>query len=141
MAKDARDGNDANAHLRAVPLFSDFTRDDFDHVLSIATELQVSAGQVLMEEGALGHEMVIVLEGSLEVLRDGVHVADVAVGGFAGEMALLRHRRRNSTVVAKEDSTVLQIDGRGLDELLHAVPLLAVKMLPVVANRVAPDDD
>jgi CRP/FNR family cyclic AMP-dependent transcriptional regulator len=128
---------DSDEHLRKVPLFTDFSRDDFEHIHSVATELQVAAGQVLMSEGETGHEMVVVLDGALEVRRDGVHVADIGPGGFVGEMALLLHRQRNSTVVASADSTVLQIDGRGFDALLESVPQLAVKMLPVVAARVA----
>jgi CRP-like cAMP-binding protein len=130
---------DANAHLKKIPLFSDFTRDDFDYIHSVSTELQVPSGQLLMEQDSLGNEMVVVLAGSLEVRRDGVHVADIGVGGFAGEMSLLSRHPRNSDVVAKEDSTLLLVDGRSFQELLEAVPQLAVKMLPIVANRVNPD--
>ncbi|MCU1361402.1 MAG: hypothetical protein JWN99_2691 [Ilumatobacteraceae bacterium] len=133
---------DTDKHLKQVPLFAGFGRDDFDHIRSVSTELQVKAGQVLMEEGDLGHEMVVLLDGALEVRRNGAHIADIAPGGFVGEMALLSNRRRNSTVVAKADSTVLQIDGRSFDVLLEEVPQLAVKMLPIVVGRVtdAADD-
>jgi signal transduction histidine kinase len=79
------------------------------------------------------------LDGTLEVTRNGAHVADIGPGGFAGEMALLTDRHRNSRVVAKTDATLLHIDGRGFTHLLDDVPHLAVKLLPIVAARVAED--
>jgi CRP-like cAMP-binding protein len=128
-------------HLKDIPLFSGFTNKDLEHVDRISTELDVPAGQVLMEEGTIGHEMVVVLDGTLEVTRHGHHVADIGRGGFAGELALLCHRPRNSRVVAKTDTTVLHLDGRGFSLLLEEVPQLAVKMLPIVAARVAPAEN
>jgi CRP-like cAMP-binding protein len=127
-------------HLRKVPLFADFDRRDFDHMEPITTELALPAGHVILSKGATAHDMVIVLEGTLEVSRDGQHIADVGAGGFAGELALLTGERRNSDVVAKTDVVVLHIDGRSFEELLQRVPQLAVKMLPVVARRVTMTD-
>jgi CRP/FNR family transcriptional regulator, cyclic AMP receptor protein len=128
-------------HLLQIPLFSGFSRKDLQHVHQISTEIQLPAGQELMQEGSIGHEMVVVLEGNLEVTCRGEHVADIGPGGFAGELALLSHRRRNSTVTATVPTTVLHIDGRGFMALLEDVPQLAVKMLPIVAARLAPVDD
>lgn len=125
--------------LLAIPLFSKFNKHELEHVHGISTELRVKAGQVLMTEGNVGHEMVVVLEGELEVRRGGEHVADIGPGGFAGEMALLAHRPRNSSVVAKTDGVILHIDGRGFAALLDDVPQLAVRMLPIVATRAADD--
>lgn len=124
--------------LLQVPLFQGFTKHDLEHIHSVSTTLRVKQGDVLMEEGSTGHEMVVVIEGALEVTHKGQHVADILKGGFAGELALLCHRPRNSKVVAKTDGTILHIDGRGFMALLEDVPHLAVKMLPIVAARVNP---
>ncbi len=126
-------------HLLAVPLFSKFSKHDLDHVHNVSTELDIPAGKALMEEGQIGHEMFVVLGGTLEVTRHGEHVADIGPGGFAGELALLAHRRRNSSVVAKTDCHVLHIDGRGFMALLEDVPHLAVRMLPIIAARASED--
>ncbi len=125
-------------HLLQIPLFSGFSRKDLEHVHRISTEIEVPAGQVLMQEGSNGHEMVVVLEGTLEVTQQGEHVADIGPGGFAGELALLSHRLRSSTVTARTASKLLHLDGRGFDALLEDVPQLAVKMLPIIAARIAP---
>lgn len=131
MAKDTY-----HDYLRRVPLFAELDDDELDHVGQAATDLNMPAGQVVMRQGSLAHEMVIVVKGTLEVTRDGEHVADVGPGGFAGEMALLTRAERNSTVTTKTDVELLHIDGRSFTALLEDVPEIAVKMLPIVAARV-----
>ncbi len=107
-------------HLKSIPLFSDLNDDELDAVAAITTELDVKHGST----------------GSLEVTRGGEHVANIGPGGFAGEMALLTHARRDATVTATTDTTVLHLDGRSFGGMLEQAPMVAVKMLPVVAARV-----
>ena len=121
--------------LHQIPLFSGLSAKELEHIHRIATTLTVKAGEVLMEEGAVSHEMVVVMSGSLEVTRHGEHIADIGPGGFAGEIGLLCHQPRNSRVTVKATGEVLHIDGRGFTALLEDVPQLAVKMLPIVAAR------
>ncbi|MED5327929.1 MAG: cyclic nucleotide-binding domain-containing protein, partial [Actinomycetota bacterium] len=99
-------------HLVTVPLFADLDESELDSVAAITTELNFSAGTALMNEGAGAHEMVVVVDGTLEVTRAGEHVADIGPGGFAGEMAVLTHARRDATVTAKSDIKALHLDGR-----------------------------
>ncbi len=126
--------------LSKIPLFAGLSAKELEHIHQIATTLSVKAGEVLMEEGAVSHEMVIVLSGDLEVVRGGQHIADIGRGGFAGEIGLLCHRPRNSRVTVKTAGEVLHIDGRGFSALLEDVPQLAVKMLPIVAERASHAD-
>ncbi len=133
--------NEYHTHLREVPLFAELDHDELDAVGRTATELQLEPGKILMKEGEVAHDMVVVLEGTLEVTRDGEHIADIGPGGFAGEMALLTRTTRNSTVRAKTPISVLHIDGRSFSSLLEDVPQIAVKMLPVVAGRVTANSD
>jgi CRP-like cAMP-binding protein len=133
--------NSYHDHLRQVPLFAGLNDHELDEVGGAATELRFEAGRVLMKEGDPAHEMVVVLEGTIEVTRDGEHVADIGPGSFAGEMALLTRSHRNSTVRAKTDIVVLHLDGRSFAAVLEDVPGIALKMLPVVAARVTANSD
>ena len=128
-------------HLRQVPLFASLDAKELDAVGLTATELEYPAGRVLMREGERAHEMYVLVHGTVDVTKDGAHVADVSDGGFVGEMALLAHSPRNSTVTAKTDIVVLHIDGREFSTLLTRVPTIAAKMLPVVAGRVVANSD
>ncbi|HEY2332704.1 MAG TPA: cyclic nucleotide-binding domain-containing protein [Acidimicrobiales bacterium] len=123
-------------HLRSVALFADLPKHELEVVDKAATELNVRAGDVLIREGTVAHEMVVVVSGELEVTRNGEHVADLGPGDFAGEMALLTHAPRHATVTAKTDATLLHIDGRQFSIVLDEAPQIAVKMLPILAGRV-----
>ncbi len=125
-----------NDHLKKVPLFADLDDKELDVVARCATQLDYPAGKVLMTEGGSAHEMFVVIEGEVEVTREGEHIADLGPGAFAGEMALLTHTHRNSTVTTKTTASVLHLDGRGFAGILRDVPSIAAKMLPVIASRV-----
>lgn len=133
--------NRYHEHLKSIPLFAGLDRHELDVIASAAVEFRLPAGRVLMSQGAVAHEMFVVMDGTLEVIRDGEHVADIGAGGFAGEMALLTHAHRHASVVAKTDVTVLDIDGRSFSVVLEEAPQIAVKMLPIVAGRVIENSD
>lgn len=123
-------------YLRQIPLFADLDGSELEVVGRAATELSIPAGEVLVRQGDLAHEMYVVLDGNLEVTRDGEHVADIGNGGFAGEMALLTKCRRDATVTTTVPTRVLHIEGRSFSNVLRDAPHLAVNMLPIVAARV-----
>ncbi len=122
-------------HLTGIPLFAGLDEDELDQVAMAATQLDYPPGKVLLREGELAHEMFVVVEGTLEVTRDGEFIADIGPGGFAGEMALLAHSHRNSTVATKTACSVLHLDGRQFSTLIEATPTIAAKLLPVIAKR------
>jgi CRP-like cAMP-binding protein len=127
--------NTYHEYLKAIPLFADLDAHDLDVVGRAVTELRFKAGEPLIREGTLAKEMFVVIDGTVEVTRDGEHVADIGPGGFAGELALLTHAPRNASVSAKTDIRVLHIEGRSFDVVLEEAPQIAVKMLPVIAAR------
>ena len=123
-------------YLRAVPLFADVDDHDLDVIGSAVTELSFEPGEVLIRAGSIAREMLIVLDGELSVLLGDTEIATIDAGGFAGEMGLLAHRPRNATVAAKTATRVLHIDSRSFENVLDEAPQIAVKMLPIVAQRV-----
>jgi CRP-like cAMP-binding protein len=128
--------NEYHRYLQAVPLFADCDHHDLDVIGSAVTELAFDEGEVLMRAGSSAREMVIVLEGELSVQLGDTEIATIGAGGFAGEMGLLTHSRRNATVAAKTPTRVLHMDSRSFDNVLDEAPQIAVKMLPIIASRV-----
>lgn len=125
------------SHLRSLPLFSDLDDHEIDAIGRAATDLNIAAGTVVMREGALAHEMLVVRDGTLEVTIDGRHLGTIGPGEMAGEMALLTRTHRIATVTAVTDVKAIHIDGREFERVLGEAPHIAVKMLPILAERAA----
>ena len=122
-------------HLTAVPLFADLDSKELDAVGALVTQIDAKDGEVLMTEGGYASEMYIVVHGTLIVTADGEQVAVLTDGDFVGELALLTHTHRNATVTAQGRAELLHIDRPSFASLLAEVPQIAVKMLPIIAQR------
>lgn len=132
--------NALSTRLRSVPLFADLSRGELQQLGRVTTELQLAPGEVIIRQGDVARDMFVVADGTLEVTRDGAHVALVDAGGFVGETGLLTGDRRNATVTAVSDAVVFHIDGRALDHVLDQAPRIGVKMLRAVSRRHATRD-
>jgi CRP-like cAMP-binding protein len=128
-------------HLAKVPLFEGLSKKQLRLISQLATELEEPAGTVLIKEGKAGHEFIIVIDGEIEVSQDGRIVAERGPGTYVGEIALLDHRPRTATVVAKTPVTLEVIGQREFAGLLAEVPELSQQLLASVARRLADLDE
>jgi CRP-like cAMP-binding protein len=120
--------------LNRTPLFSSLGRNAFVALLSEVELRFVNAGQVIVEEGAPGASMFVVVEGQVDVVRsrapdgrtlvgsDRSLVAQLGQGAFFGEMALFANSLRLATVLAVTDVLLLEIDRDALDSVAAAHP-------------------
>lgn len=76
----------------------------------------VSKGNLLMEQGAAGDEMFLVLDGTFAVEVDGLPVAQVGPGAIVGERAVVEKGSRTATVRAITPCTVVRVPRRYADE-------------------------
>ena len=74
----------------------------------------LAPGATLFEQGDAGASVALLLDGVVEVLRDGVRLADIGPGAVLGERALLEGAR-TSTVRAVTPVTVALLHGSSLD--------------------------
>ncbi len=77
------------------------------------------------------------LEGEIEVRQGDRVVAERGAGSYIGEIALLDHRPRTATVVAKTPVSIEVIGQREFAGLLAEVPELSQQLLATVARRLS----
>ena len=123
--------------VRKVPMFAELDDDEMTWVADLATEFEVPAGFVLIERGQPGSGMFIITDGTVTVeLPQGP--VELGPGEFVGELPLLAD---GITRVARVRATTpvkgLAISRMALSELLLREPRVAVRMLPVLARRLA----
>ena len=82
----------------------------------------VKKGKALVEQGAAGDELYLLLDGVLQVVVDGEPIAEVGPGAILGERAVLEGGTRTATLHALTKCRVAvaradQLDRTALEEL------------------------
>jgi len=121
--------------LRKVPLFASCTDAELGEIALAADELALPAGAELTKQGAVGREFVIVMDGDVEVHRDGEKVDAASGHNFYGEMALLHGEPRNATVMTASSVRALVLTHAAFHRLLESSPELAAKIERTAAER------
>jgi CRP-like cAMP-binding protein len=124
-------------HLAQVPLFVGLSKKQLRLISQLATVREVPAGTVLIEQGEVGHEFIVVVQGEIEVSQGGRVVGEHGPGSWVGEIALLEQRPRNATVIAKTRVKLEVINQREFAGLLEEMPELAQQVRAVAAERLA----
>jgi CRP-like cAMP-binding protein len=124
--------------LRELDLFSEVSRSELDFVARQLTMLTVPAGKVLVREGELGSEFMIIFEGEAEVSQGGTTIARIGRGDLVGEMALLQANgrgRRNATVTTLTDAVIYVGSPAEFRRIIDFVPSVAEKVQRTAAER------
>src|SRR5690242_1736015 len=108
--------------LKHVPLFSQCNKKQLAEIASLADLVDVPASTLLIREGAVGREFMVIVEGAVEVRRRGRKVTELGPGDFIGEIALISKAPRNATVITAKDSLLLAVTDRQFWGLLERAP-------------------
>lgn len=93
------------------------------------------AGATIIEEGAEGHLMYVVVEGEVSVSIKNKILAVAGEGEIVGEMALISSDLRSATVTAKTDCRLAPIDQASFESMLRHVPDFSMHVMNVLASR------
>lgn len=115
--------------LRDIDLFREFTMAELVNVYNVLTLTYVESGQTAIREGERSDQLFVIVEGSVEVSREGIYIATLGVGAHFGEMALLNQRPRSATVSALERTRLLRLDRTSFHTLMSREPTIASKFL------------
>src|SRR6476659_7773461 len=123
--------------LRRVPLFAELGDDELTHVAEAVSEVEVPAGQLLVQPGTAGSGMFFIAEGTavVETKRDEI---ELGPGQFFGELALISEdATRTARVRAKTDLRCLALDRASVRELVSEHPEVAASLLEIALGRLA----
>ncbi|HVX21983.1 MAG TPA: cyclic nucleotide-binding domain-containing protein [Acidimicrobiales bacterium] len=135
MATSAKD-----LDLSQIWLFSTVSSRDLKTIRRATEEVTVPPGRVLCEEGTIGREFFIIVDGKASVRRNGRKLATLGPGQYFGELALLDRRPRSATVVSETEMRLLVLGQRQFNGVLDAVPALSRKLLAAMATRLRESD-
>ena len=94
------------------------------HRALATTHRSLPSGEVVVREGDAGESMFIVVSGEVVIAvgPDRREVAVTKAGGYFGEMSLLTGDPRTATVIARGDTTVLEISAAAFRAYVQSNP-------------------
>jgi CRP/FNR family cyclic AMP-dependent transcriptional regulator len=125
--------------LKRVPLFAGCSKKELAHVAMVADEIDFGPGKTLIREGEPGREFFVLVDGSVQISRRGKPIDTAGPGDFFGEMALLADQPRNATVTTTSAVDALVVTARSFRDLIGDNPLIALKVMRTVAERLPRD--
>ncbi|MCC7369729.1 MAG: cyclic nucleotide-binding domain-containing protein [Chloroflexi bacterium] len=127
--------------LRAIPLFQSLTDQNLRSLARTVTRRVAAAGQVLCREGDGGHEMYVVLRGTVTLTKAAgdreTELGRLESGAYFGEMALIGEAPRSATIRAATDLDYLAIDRDTLMSVIGQFPTVALQILRGYNDRLA----
>jgi CRP-like cAMP-binding protein len=129
---------DVRSVLRGSVLLGGLSDEDLDKLIAVATERSFPDGAMLAETGSDRNVgMWVILEGNVDVSRDGRHLNTLGPGDHVGEMALVSDIRRTADVVAKGDVRTLQLNRWDFRGLIVEHPDIMLAIMGAMAERLA----
>jgi CRP-like cAMP-binding protein len=127
--------------LSKIWLFSTSSAKDLRTIRKALEEVTVPAGRMLCEQGTIGREFFLIVDGQAAVKRNNRKVATLGPGQYFGELALLDRRPRSATITSDTEMTLLVLGQRQFNGLLDSIPALSRKLLAATATRLREADD
>jgi len=126
--------------LREIGLFGALSDDVLMHLARALQQRNVAPGSAVFQEGDAGHDMFVVLDGEVEVLKKSrrgrqQRVAILGPSDMLGEMSIIDVQPRSATARALAPTRLLRIAAEDLDALYrHDVKSYAIVVLNVARN-------
>jgi CRP/FNR family cyclic AMP-dependent transcriptional regulator len=97
--------------------------------------LTFKQGETIFQLNDPGNVMYIVLEGEVNITRNGTVLETVPKGGIFGEMALIDHSLRSASAVAATDCKLTALDEHRFVFLIQGTPYFALHVMSVMSAR------
>jgi tetratricopeptide (TPR) repeat protein len=103
-ASGAPRGIDAYGHLKAIPIFGELALEDMKDLYRLSEEAQYSAGSTIIEQGAQGQGLFVIVDGAVQVFKveagRSKPLASLSAGSYVGELSLIDDAPTSARVVA-----------------------------------------
>lgn len=134
--------------LRATGLFNTLNEAELDVILKTAQTAEYPTGSLIIQEGAFGDGMFIILDGAVQVFTIAKDGRDIVLqrkeaGQHFGEQALLpgSDGRRSAGVRAYNDVTLLHIQRQDFQRVLSQDSPLKDRLLAIGRQETVPYED
>ncbi|MFN2502307.1 MAG: cyclic nucleotide-binding domain-containing protein [Pyrinomonadaceae bacterium] len=122
--------------LSRVTIFAPLSEDEIQQLANVSKARIYAPGEMIVRAGKEGSSMFVIIRGSIKVqVTENNYQKTVGIlkeNDFFGEMSLLTGEPRSATVVAEEETEVLQIKKSGLQPILENNP----ELIDAISERI-----
>lgn len=123
--------------LRGSPLLNALEESQLKGLASITQDRSFAEGAtIISSDQTKALAMYVILEGSADVVKDGVVISTLGPGDHVGEMALVvPNMKRTADVIAATTTTVMQLASWDFMPYLKTNPDVALAVIEELAKR------
>jgi len=136
MLKEERESKRQLAsRLKGIQLFSGLDDRNLESLAESGREVFFETGTKILRQGELGLAFLLILDGGVEVIRDGKRLASLGRGQFFGEMTAVDDQPRSADVVAMKPTTCFGLPAWSFDAMLAGNPSVAKSVIRELVRR------
>jgi len=106
-----------------IDIFQEMSKSETNRLIDSGMVLNIGTGKLLFRKGDIGHEMFIILKGTVNIIDEFETkkkiIAELGPGEIFGEMAMFEKRARSAYAQVKESSQILVLSEQALEKLLE----------------------
>ena len=125
--------------LKKVPLFSQLSLEQLSSIDKLMVTRHYLKGEHIFENGDLGSELFVVLDGEVRIHRDQpgreVTLARVESSSYLGEMAVFEDQPRSAGAVAAKSSTLRVLRKDRFNAIVHEHPEVMLEVIKYLSQR------
>ncbi len=123
--------------IKNIQIFHWLNEDELQKILLISTILHFKKGETIISQGEVGDSLYAIISGVVEVsvkdMKDKkVTICKIQQGEIFGEAAIFLTAKRTASIIAAEDTTVIQITRKDLIYFFKAYPYAGNKLLMLI---------
>ncbi len=131
---------DAKLEMEALGSLELFGNLDYLEILELMEhfeERHAAGGEVIFQEGSIGSELYVIVDGSVEIRVKGRLLRILEKGSHFGEFALIDLQPRSATIRTREPTHLLVLTLEQFERLKKENPAKALAFYEVIAKRLS----
>ena len=121
--------------LRAFPFLASVPDDQFLAIVGQLHELSLPSGTPLFRQGDAGDALYLIVDGSLDIIQDGVRIVTRGPGEVVGEFAVVDGNRRSADVTAATPARLLRWSREDFQGAIRESLEVTVGILAVITAK------
>lgn len=126
--------------VEMVPIFSNLNHEEIMEIAKVTSQREFKKGEIIFLSGEMWEKLYVIHRGKVKISRISDSGKEQIIrilgpGDFMGELSLFARTPSNNNAEALENTTVCEIEGKKIKDLMIKSPTIAVKILEELSQR------